>query len=79
MKKVLIITAIFLSVSPAFAQKKDWGGEGELESVEIEIVKERQITVPKASRNFDKIPPRPSDPIKPPITYDFRAFNFQTP
>lgn len=79
MKKLLIITAIFLSISGYAQQKKEWGGEGELESVEIEIVKERQITLPKASRNFEKIPPRPSEPIKPPITYDFRAFNFQTP
>lgn len=79
MKRIVISTVIFLSISSAYAQKKEWGGEGELESVEIEIVKERQITLPKANRNFEKIPPRPSDPIKPPITYDFRAFNFQTP
>jgi len=62
-------------------QKKDWeeGDDGEIENVEIEIVKERQITLPKANRNFEKIPPRASEPIKPPITYDFRAFNFQAP
>jgi hypothetical protein len=52
--------------------------EGELEAVEIEIIKERQITLPKANRNFEKIPPKPSEPIKPAIQYDFRPFNFQT-
>jgi hypothetical protein len=52
--------------------------EGELEAVEIEIVKERQISLPKADRNFEKIPPRPSEPIKPPIQYDFKPFIFQT-
>lgn len=52
--------------------------EGELEAVEIEIVKDRQIKLPKANRNFEKIPPRPSEPIKPPIQYDFRPFSFQT-
>jgi len=60
-------------------QKKDWEGDGEIENVEIEIVKERQITLPKANRNFEKIPPRASEPIKPPISYDFRSFNFQAP
>ncbi|HTE33166.1 MAG TPA: hypothetical protein VK666_22435 [Chryseolinea sp.] len=59
--------------------KKDWENDGEIENVEIEIVKERQIILPEANRNFDKIPPRASEPIKPPITYDFRTFNFQAP
>lgn len=60
-------------------QNKNWEGDGEIENVEIEIVKERQIILPKANRNFDKIPPRASEAIKPPITYDFRTFNFQAP
>ena len=47
--------------------------------MEIEIVKEREITLPDANRNFEKIPPRPSEPIKPPITYDFKSFSFQAP
>ena len=58
--------------------EKDWT-EGEIENVEIEIVKEREITLPAADRNFEKIPPRPSEPIKPPITYDFKSFSFQAP
>lgn len=58
-------------------KKKEWT-DGGIESVEIEIVKERQINLPKANRNFEKIPPRPFEPIKPPITYDFNAFNFKT-
>jgi hypothetical protein len=75
----LAIIASMLSISSLYAQEqKDWE-EGEIENVEIEIVKERQITLPKASRNFEKIPPRSSEPIKPPITYDFRSFNFQAP
>ena len=77
---VLTVVGCF-SVSLLYAQqpKKDWEGEGEIEDVTIEIVKERQITLPKANRNFDKIPPRASEPIKPPITYDFQSFNFQAP
>ena len=57
---------------------KTWT-DGEIENVEIEIVKEREITLPSADRNFEKIPPRPSEPIKPPITYDFKPFSFQAP
>ena len=62
----------------SFAQVKEkekWG-EGEIEKVEIEIVKERQIVLPKANRNFEKVPPRPVEPIKPEITYDFKNLNF---
>ncbi|HTF22141.1 MAG TPA: hypothetical protein VK658_28870 [Chryseolinea sp.] len=59
--------------------KKEWEGDGEIEDVEIKIVTERQITLPEANRNFDKIPPRASEPIKPPISYDFKSVNFQPP
>jgi hypothetical protein len=76
--KYSIATTLVLMLGSSFvyAQQK-WEG-GELEDVEIEIIKERQITLPKVSRNFEKIPPRASAPIKAPITYDFRPFNFQT-
>src|SRR5688572_27886184 len=70
-----------LGSSDARAQdpKKQWTEDGEIENVEIEIVKEREITLPQANRNFEKIPPRASEPIKPPITYDFKSFSFQAP
>jgi hypothetical protein len=81
MRILLILTFAIIS-SATLAQKKEWEKPetgGELESVEVVIEKERQISLPNANRNFDKIPPRPSEPIKPPITYDFRSFSFQTP
>jgi hypothetical protein len=62
-------------LSQTFAQDEKWG-EGEIQSVEIEIVKDRLITLPKANRNFEKIPPRPAEPIRPEITYDLKNFNF---
>src|SRR5688572_15184199 len=65
-------------VIPSFLFAQD-PQTGELKDVEIEIITERQINLPPANRNFEKIPPKPSEPIKPPITYDFRAFTFQTP
>jgi hypothetical protein len=76
-RKLLILLCISTS---AYSQdpKKDWT-DGEIENMEIEIVKEREITLPDANRNFEKIPPRPSEPIKPPITYDFKSFSFRAP
>lgn len=78
----LALTLVLMGCSLiSLAQEKDkekWGGEGEIEKVEIEIVKERQIVLPKANRNFEKVPPRPVEPIKPEITYDFKNLNFST-
>jgi hypothetical protein len=78
-----LVSMSLLTVSlSAYAQdpkKKEWNEDGEIENVEVVIEKERQITLPAADRNFEKIPPRASEPIKPPITYDFKSFNFQAP
>lgn len=52
---------------------------GELESREIVIEKVRENTLRKANRNFEKIPPRPAENIKAPMTYDFQSFSFQAP
>jgi hypothetical protein len=72
---LMVTMAALLPAGAAFAQ--EWE-EGELDAVEIEIVREREITLPKANRNFEKIPPRPSETIKNPVQYDFRPFSFQT-
>ncbi len=73
----LIFGAMFLVPAFGFAQDQ-WESEGEIENVEIEIVKERQIVLPNASRNFEKVPPRPVEPIKPEITYEFANLKFNT-
>ena len=54
-------------------------GEGEIKDVEIEIIKDRQITLPRANRNFEKVPPRPFELIQPAISYEFKNFRFVTP
>ena len=41
-------------------------------------IKERQIVLPRANRNFEKVPPRPIEPIKPEITYEFTNLKFNT-
>lgn len=76
--RLALLVVISFSTSVVLAQDEKWG-DGELENVEVEIVRERQITLPKASRNFEKVPPRPVEPIQPEITYDFRNLNFSLP
>lgn len=79
-KQIIVSWILFtpMSLVPALAQE-GWE-EGQLDPVEIEIVKERQITLPKASRKFEQVPPQPkSAPIKAPVEYDFRSLSFQTP
>lgn len=63
----------------AFAQEDQWERDGEIGNVEIEIVRERQIVLPRANRNFEKVPPRPAEPIQPEITYEFRNLGFNVP
>lgn len=77
MKHLFLITIYLLSFTAVSAQK-EWG-DGEIKDVEIEIVKDRLITLPAANRLFEKIPPRPAEPIKPEIEYSFKAFTFTTP
>lgn len=76
-KSTLLVTML-VGALPGLAQPEKWG-EGEIETVEIEIVKEKQIVLPKANRNFEKVAPRPAEPIKPAITYDFTNLRFTTP
>ncbi|HZY79980.1 MAG TPA: hypothetical protein VFE50_10685 [Cyclobacteriaceae bacterium] len=76
MKHIIYISLLMVvGCSVAFGQ--DEGGE--IENVEIEIVKDKQITLPKASRNFEKVPPRPADAATAPMTYDFKTMRFESP
>jgi len=65
---------------PSIAQPPEkWGDAGQIEKVEIEIIIDKKITLPQASRNYEKIPPRPAEPIKPEIKYDFKNLSFTAP
>lgn len=70
-----IIIGVVGSVTAALAQTQG----GEVESFEVEIKDIKELTLPTANRNFERIPPRASEPIKPPIRYDFQSFNFSAP
>jgi hypothetical protein len=80
MKKILFTPFLYVLLSCGIVVQGVAQQEGgELKPVEIEIVKEREIALPQANRLFDKIPPRPVEPIKPEITYSFRPLIFKTP
>lgn len=67
---------LFLLV--VFAATVNGQDQGELEDVEIEIVRERLITLPPANRNFEKIPPRPAEPVSTSVEYTFRPLQVET-
>ncbi len=68
---VVLIVLLFTASVSLYAQD-----QGEIPNVEIVIEKNRQITLPPATRTFEKVPPRPVEPIKPEITYDFKNISF---
>ncbi len=80
--RILFMTLGSLALTLSWAQTQNqtqWERDGEIEDVEIEIIRERQIILPKANRNFEKVPPRPVEPIKPEITYEFKNLSFNVP
>ena len=77
MIRIFFLSALVFAVEKNVFAQNDWNQEGNLEDVEIEIVKERQITLSPANRNFEKIPPRPAETGRPPFLYEFRPFSFQ--
>jgi len=81
MKRIIITAILVASVTSIFAQTQEtWEeGAGEIQNVEIEIVKERQITLPQATRNFEKVPPRPAETITPAFQYDLKNISFRSP
>lgn len=78
MNKVFLVLFLLGGTFASYAQNQ-WDSDGGVENVEVEIVKERQIVLPAANRNFEKIAPRPVEPIKPEITYSFKNLQFSAP
>ena len=66
----LLVIGVCLTANQSFAQR------GELEEAEIVIRKDRKITLPPATRNFEKIPQLPVTAIDAKQQYQFRRFNY---
>lgn len=70
--------SVFLLLAFTSHAQETWEKEreGEIKDLEIEITKERQLTLPRANRFFQKIPPRAYEPIVPAITYEVKPFSY---
>jgi hypothetical protein len=78
--RLAFIALGLLFATGAYAQE-GWEkeNEGEIKDVQYEIIVNKKVTLPRASRNFEKVPPRPFEPIEPAIRYEARNFRFATP
>lgn len=75
---LFLVGFTFLSTG-LFAQEEWEKNDGEIEDVEIQIVKDREITLPKANRNFEKIPPSGIVRTQPNLEYFFSNLNLPLP
>ncbi len=72
---ILIFTAFF-TFHWSIAQD---GGEGELEDEVVDIVKNAEIILPVASRNFGKVPPQPVENKSDSLVFNVKEFVFSPP
>lgn len=77
--RTALTLVIFILLPAGFLFAQDPQRSTDLEDVTIEIVEEREITLPAATRNFEKVPPRPVETTRPSFSYDFQPFSFQAP
>ncbi len=63
----------FLLVFSAKAQEQWEEGEGDIEDAQVIIEKDREIELPQASRNFERIPPLPVKTVSTELNYNFEV------
>ena len=67
----LLIFSFFVTTSLLAQQNPDWEEEGEIEEAEVVIEKDRQIDLPLANRNYERVPPLPVSVPEINIDYSF--------
>jgi hypothetical protein len=77
---LVVILGGLVSATDVLAQE-GWEkeNEGEIKDVQYEIIVNKKVTLPRASRNFEKVSPRPFEAIQPAIRYEAKNFRFATP
>jgi hypothetical protein len=80
-KTRLLAVVLFMGLTQVVMAQETWEkeGEGEIKDLTIEFTKERQLILPRANRYFEKVPPRPFEPIVPAITYEFSTYSYTSP
>jgi len=82
MKKFTQLTLVLIGLMLSWTSygQEDWeNNTGEIEDVEVQIIKDREITLLKANRNFEKINPTFSETQVPKFEYNFQSFDFEIP
>ncbi len=67
---IFLLFGSLLFSGAALAQEQQWNEEGEIEDAEVVIEKDREIELPRANRNFERVPPLPVQ--KPQIKVNYR-------
>ena len=76
-KQILGLLVALITVLPVASAQEQWG-EGEVEDAVVVIEKERKITLPFASRRFEKVPPLPSATKDYNLSYTLRPIPFSS-
>lgn len=74
--RIYLLLFLLICSTNVLAQQ-DWDANGEIEDAEVIIEKDRRIELPPASRNYEKVPPLPSQERDKDETYDFKSFNYE--
>jgi hypothetical protein len=80
MKSFLCCLTFFLTFTVAYAQQPAWETEeGEIDDTEVVIEKDREIELPPASRQFERVPPNDVATPEVKVTYQFDDFTPRLP
>ena len=76
--RYLWIGLVLFCSAPAIAQtgNRPWNDPGDIEDAEIVIEKKREISLPAANRQYDKVPPLPQTGVPMALDYAFREFTY---
>ncbi len=77
--KYFLSVCVAILVGLSARAQEPFEKESELKDVEIEIVKDREIVLPKASRNFEKVPPTTFPENADQLEYFFNTISFPLP
>ena len=76
----LLFVCLLLANPIAYAQQPAWEQEeGEIDDTEVVIEKDREIELPPANRQFERVPPTTVAPPDIQVTYQFEEFNPRLP
>ncbi len=74
----IVMMLMWASAVNVQAQQDDWEEDGEIQDAEVVIEKDRQITLPPASRSYEKVAPLPLEIDRSNQSYKFDRIDYQT-